>query len=197
LAATESLRWARLRENEIPLEKHDEPDIPTHNDPPLEHDAVDVDHRSDQQRPTPQQPLQDPRATPRSVVELTPEVKQISSPTEPKAQGESLLVINPSWSAQFKPISIDDTIDTGFGEGFPENPGKGDLFVYTGSVPTSLFKYNGRDWIIIDKNSTDSYTHNDAYIEHLISAISSGQYDPELLSDAERSEIEKRLRQEI
>jgi hypothetical protein len=197
LAATESHRWVKSRDTDSPLEKTNEPDIPARDDTPLDHDAAAADHRPGQQFPTSQQPLQDPRAALRPLVEPDSPLIQESSPAKVEPLADPALVIDPDWATQLTPINLEDTIETGFGEGFPENPGKGDLFVYTGSAPTSLFKFNGRDWIVIDKSSTDSYTHDEAYIDYLISSISSGRYDPDLLSDAERSEIEKRLRQEI
>jgi hypothetical protein len=59
-----------------------------------------------------------------------------------------------------------------------------------------LYKFNGNEWIEINKNDTDTYTHNSAYIDHLIAAISAGQYDAEMLTDGERTQIENKLRQD-
>ena len=81
----------------------------------------------------------------------------------------------------------------GFGKDFMPNPKKGDQWINVDSIPTRLFKYNGTRWIEIDKQSTDSYTYNMAYIDYLISAISKGQYDADMLSDAERDQIALRL----
>jgi hypothetical protein len=36
--------------------------------------------------------------------------------------------------------------------------------------------------------------YNDAYIQHLIEKLGSGEYDPELLNDSERSAIEEKLK---
>ena len=74
---------------------------------------------------------------------------------------------------------------------------KGDMFVVTSVMPTALFKYNGEKWINIDKTFTDQYAYNDAYIDYLIVQIGSGAYDPDLLTDAERSQIDQRLRREL
>jgi hypothetical protein len=60
-------------------------------------------------------------------------------------------------------------------------------------LPTALYKYNGSTWIEVDKALSDTYSYDHAYIEHLIEKISTGEYDPELLSDAERDSIEKQL----
>ena len=78
---------------------------------------------------------------------------------------------------------------SGFGIGFPENPNKGDTFVRVDVMPSAVYKYNGTNWMAIDKNLSDSYTYDSAYIEHLINKISTGEYDPDLLSDSERQQV--------
>lgn len=86
-------------------------------------------------------------------------------------------------------------INTGFGRDFPINPSKGDVFLKTDRLPTVLYKFNGTNWIQVDKDITDSYTYNTAYIDYLIEKIANGEYDPELLSENERIHIEQRLNQ--
>ena len=61
-------------------------------------------------------------------------------------------------------------------------------------LPTVLYKFNGRDWIEVDKETSTSYAYEDSYIDHLIARIGSGEYDPDLLSDTEREAIAQRLR---
>jgi hypothetical protein len=46
----------------------------------------------------------------------------------------------------------------------------------------------------VDKNLTDNYAYDDAYIEHLIAKLTSGEYDPDMLSDAEADAIARRVR---
>jgi len=86
-------------------------------------------------------------------------------------------------------------IATDFGHEFPVLPNKGDIFLKTDRLPTTLYKYNGAQWIALDKDTTDSYTYNTAYIDYLIDKISTGEYDPDLLSESERISIEQRLNQ--
>ena len=83
---------------------------------------------------------------------------------------------------------------SGFGIGFPVNPVKGDTFMRVDSMPNVLYKFNGHHWIIVDKTLTDNYTYDDAYIEHLITKLTSGEYDPDLLSDAEADAIARRVK---
>jgi hypothetical protein len=82
----------------------------------------------------------------------------------------------------------------GFGTAFPTNANKGDMFLRVDQLPTQLYKFNGVQWIAVDKGLTDNYTYDDAYIDHLINKIDSGEYDLDLLSDAERDAIETKLK---
>jgi len=80
-----------------------------------------------------------------------------------------------------------------FGTDFPTQPAKGDSFVRIDRVPSQLFKFNGSRWIEVDKTTTDNYTYDMAYIDHLIQLISQGTYDAELLTDAEQLQVANRL----
>jgi len=83
--------------------------------------------------------------------------------------------------------------NTGFGNDFPASPAKGDSFVRIDSLPNRVFKYNGSKWISVDKTQTDNYTYNEAYLDHLIAKIDSGEYDVDLLSSNEQEQITQRL----
>jgi hypothetical protein len=81
----------------------------------------------------------------------------------------------------------------GFGSQFPIDAVKGDMFLRVDRVPSALYKYNGSRWIEVDKSLSDQHAYDEAYIDHLIGKIDSGEYDPELLSVAELEQITKRL----
>ncbi len=83
-----------------------------------------------------------------------------------------------------------------FGETFPTHPIKGDTYVKTDVFPSTLHKFNGEVWITVDKETSGSYVYNDMYIQHLIEKLGSGEYDPELLNDAERAAIEEQLKKD-
>jgi hypothetical protein len=83
---------------------------------------------------------------------------------------------------------------SGFGISFPAMPIKGDTYMRVDSMPNVLYKFNGAHWIIVDKTLTDNYTYDDAYIEHLIAKLTSGEYDPDMLSDAEADAIARRVK---
>jgi hypothetical protein len=86
------------------------------------------------------------------------------------------------------------TNTSGFGITFPNDPNKGDTHLRVDRLPTTLYKFNGRDWIEVDKQLNGSYVFDEAYIDYLIEGIDSGTYDPELLSDNERDAIASRLK---
>jgi hypothetical protein len=81
----------------------------------------------------------------------------------------------------------------GFGIAFPKDAQKGDTFLRVDRIPSILYKFNGSRWIEVDKKFSDQYAYNEAYIDHLIDKLDSGEYDPELLSDVEREQIEHKL----
>ena len=81
----------------------------------------------------------------------------------------------------------------GFGSAFPVSVVKGDMYLRTDRLPSTLYKFNGNTWIEVDKNVSDSYVYDEAYIDHLIEKIDSGEYDPDLLSESEKDGIANRL----
>jgi len=83
-----------------------------------------------------------------------------------------------------------------FGTEFPDQPNKGDTYLKVDAIPSRLYKYNGKSWIHIDKDHSDNYTYDTAYIDYLIAKIDSGEYDPDLLSDLEQEQIAARLNPE-
>lgn len=100
----------------------------------------------------------------------------------------------PQYYYKLSPDSeLGNETQSGFGIAFPLMPKKGDSFLRVDRLPSVLYKYNGTNWIEVDKALNDRYAHDEAYIDHLIAKIDSGEYDPELLSDAERDQIEQRL----
>ena len=86
--------------------------------------------------------------------------------------------------------------DNGFGTAFPNSPKRGDTFVRIDVQPTVVYKFNGQTWMEVDKNVTDSYTYDDAYINYLIEKIDGGEYDPDLLSDSERDQVAEQLKKQ-
>jgi hypothetical protein len=76
-----------------------------------------------------------------------------------------------------------------FGENFPKHPSLGDMFTRVDVIPHRIFKFNGKKWIEVSREKTDSHLSEDGYIQHLIEKIDSGEYDPEHLTPAEQDAI--------
>jgi hypothetical protein len=81
------------------------------------------------------------------------------------------------------------------GNEFPEKANKGDHFAKLDCLPTRLYKFNGIKWIEVDKHRSDQYTYNMMYIDWLIEKLSVGEYDPELLTEAEQEQITRRIKE--
>ena len=96
----------------------------------------------------------------------------------------------------FNSLQSDDgarQVKTSFGTAFPLIAIKGDVFIRVDQMPNRVFKFEGKDWIEINKASSDTYTFDEEYIEYIISQIKSGEYDIDLLSDSERIQVETYL----
>lgn len=105
---------------------------------------------------------------------------------------EALIEMHPSLFAA--PDSGNQS-DTSFGAEFPKFAKKGDVFVRVDSLPNRVFKFDGTKWIEVNKELTDTYLYDEEYIRYLITKLSQGEYDIELLSENEREQIETYLRQ--
>lgn len=82
---------------------------------------------------------------------------------------------------------------TSFGTEFPKFSKKGDIFVRVDTLPNRVFKFVGNKWVEINKENTNTYLYDNEYIKYLVSKIESGEYDIELLSENEKSQIEEYL----
>jgi len=111
---------------------------------------------------------------------------------------EALMAMHPElWNAKLRLTDDQDPVNVRFGVEWPKFANKGDQFLRVDYLPTKLFKYNGRQWIEIDKNSTDTYSYDTDYINYLIEKISSGEYDPELLSEGEKAQLADVLKRDV
>jgi hypothetical protein len=101
-----------------------------------------------------------------------------------------------SMHPEFLKLSIDSAkpVTSSFGPKFPDVAEKGDIFTRVDVLPNKVYKYDGRNWIAINKETSNTYLYNTKYIEYLIEMIDNGQYDPELLSDNERAQIEDHIK---
>ena len=84
-------------------------------------------------------------------------------------------------------------VSTNFGTQFPKVANKGDIFVRVDMLPNRVYKFSSGKWIEVNKEHTDSYLHDQKYIEYLVQMIENGQYDLDLLSDTEREQVAEYL----
>lgn len=83
---------------------------------------------------------------------------------------------------------------TSFGITFPKTANKGDIFVRVDMLPNRVFKFDGSRWFEVNRENVDSYLYDEKYVQFLISKIETGEYDIDLLSEKERSQIESYLK---
>jgi hypothetical protein len=76
-----------------------------------------------------------------------------------------------------------------FGENFPKMPNLGDMFTRVDVIPHRVFKFNGKKWIEVSRENTDSHLSEDSYVQYLIEKIASGEYDPDHLTPTEQDVI--------
>jgi hypothetical protein len=83
--------------------------------------------------------------------------------------------------------------NTSFGTEFPKVAEKGDTFVRVDVLPNRVYKFDGTRWIVVNKDTSNSYVHDQEYIKYLVTKIETGEYDIELLSESEKEQIEEYL----
>ncbi len=80
-----------------------------------------------------------------------------------------------------------------FGIEFPDTPTKGQVFLNIKTLPSKLYKFNGSQWIEVDKSIADSYTYNNEYLEYLVEKIKLGHISIDDLTIKEQEQVEEYL----
>ncbi len=151
----------------------------------------------------------------RAITEKQDQIKQLQQQiTEQQAQiadleqalveiAETPVVVPPVVTMEPEIIQTTDLgllsnpASAGFGDRFPTEPQKGDMFVRTDFLPSKVFKFNGNKWIEVDKNNTDTYVFNDEYVRHLVEQLSKGEIEIDQLSDIEKEEVKRILNKDV
>ena len=89
--------------------------------------------------------------------------------------------------------SLDESLDAGFGNQFPDEPKYGQLHTRTNTFPHAVYQYNGNKWIRKNEEMTDSYL-TDEFIEALIAKIRANEISIEELSNSQQIAIENYLK---
>jgi len=155
----------------------------------LKDEYYDLDEKTD--------PFMEDLVVAKEEPELVPEPVVVDTPNPRALEASPGQGRGAMYSA---PIQADNTpqlgkaASTGFGNEFPTNPQKGDVYLRTDYLPNRLYKFNDKKWIEVDKSSTDVYAYEEAYIRHLIEEIEANRYDADTLTDVEREQIAEYLR---
>jgi predicted nucleic acid-binding Zn-ribbon protein len=84
-----------------------------------------------------------------------------------------------------------------FGITFPQDPIKGDLYLRVDYMPSKLFKWSGTRWIELDKAMQPEHlAYDDEYVKLLVSRLESGEQSVDDLTDAERENVERFLKEQ-
>lgn len=200
LAANNSIRWDR----EI---KETKPVIP---------DEIDTQIQSE-----PREIVQEPEAQTENSMnnEPEPEITEVSDSIEPSGIGydddnqtkervrffdnqdyvhydgkltsiKALRELRPdliiSGENKNKPVITFDTK-------FPFEAVLGEYFVKVDRCPHSLYKFNGKRWLPVNKTQNATYLQNQNYLRYLIKKIEKDEYDAEMLTPSEQTEIKNYL----
>jgi multisubunit Na+/H+ antiporter MnhG subunit len=92
-------------------------------------------------------------------------------------------------------IDENNNYQSGFGTQFPKIATKKDVFVRVDMMPNRVYRFDGKRWIELNKELSESYLYDQEYIHYLIDKIEAGEYDVDLLSEQEKIQIEEYLNQ--
>ena len=84
-----------------------------------------------------------------------------------------------------------------YGPRFPEKMFAGRLFIRTDLLPTKLYRSNGKEWELQDKNILHRQSYSADYIQVLVDLVADGEYNPELLNDIEKQLIKEQIADEF
>jgi len=94
---------------------------------------------------------------------------------------------------ELHPEFFTNTQKVNFGTLFPEYASISDIYVRTDSMPHRVYKFNGAKWIDIGRDNSDTYLSNTNYLQHLVEKISTGEIDPDILTEVEMDAIQTHI----
>jgi len=94
---------------------------------------------------------------------------------------------------ELHPEFFTNTQKVNFGTTFPEYSAISDIYVRTDSIPHRVYKFNGAKWIDIGRDNSDTYLSNTNYLQHLVEKISTGEVDPDILTEVEMDAIQTHI----
>lgn len=83
-----------------------------------------------------------------------------------------------------------------FGPTFPAEAVRGEYFIRIDTAPHTVYQFSDKKWLLVDKNTSDTYLQNTMYVRYLIKKLESSEYYVEWLTAREQEEISKYLEQQ-
>lgn len=80
-----------------------------------------------------------------------------------------------------------------YGIKFPTDVVRGDVYIRVDYVPNRMFKFNGAQWIEVDKAQASKYNYDDEYLSYLIERLENNEYDLNQLTEREQDLIEEKI----
>jgi hypothetical protein len=131
------------------------------------------------------------------VVEEIPDAEGITKESFRRLQGDYVEFegkrMHTDALKELHPEFFTNTQKVNFGLAFPEYSAVGDIFVRTDSMPHRVYKFNGAKWIDIGRDNSDTYLSNTNYLQHLVEKISTGEIDPDVLTEVEMDAIQSHI----
>jgi hypothetical protein len=87
-------------------------------------------------------------------------------------------------------FDLGDVSGASFGTTWPTSPTKGQLFLKTDTNPYTLYKWNSKKWIEIDRETVDeTLAYDRKYIEFIVNEIKAGRQEYENLSSIQQNQV--------
>jgi hypothetical protein len=87
-------------------------------------------------------------------------------------------------------FDLGDVSGASFGTTWPTSPTKGQLFLKTDTNPYTLYKWNSKKWIEIDRETIDeTLAYDRKYIEFIVNEIKAGRQEYENLSSIQQNQV--------
>jgi hypothetical protein len=190
--------WPEASVARTDLEPASQPGKTVYVDWYVDPEEPDPDHRTEQDNSAddPQSPLTDEPDAEKTAMREWKKSHPESTIKEQRRMREQGVIEQLPWQANLGLAADNEARASevrGFGIEFPKTAAKGDQFLRVDMMPSRLYKFNGNKWIEVEKHLSDQYAYDTAYVDYLIAKIGSGEYDADLLSEAEQDQIRNRL----
>jgi hypothetical protein len=131
------------------------------------------------------------------VIEETPDAEGVTKESFRRLQGDYVEFegkrMHTDALKELHPEFFMNAQKVNFGTAFPEYSAISDIFVRIDSMPHRVYKFNGAKWIDIGRDNSDTYLTNTNYLQHLVEKISTGEIDPDILTEVEMDSIQAHI----